>query len=457
LSPFADESSLLENGSSVRGGSVPGVRARQDRDDEILLEVTIDRIVTASSGRGPQLSASPVTDRNPDTGEGHSPAPSLRSPHFESRRPDSLILLEGTHWRHFPSEDSDALAIIYAPVNLASPKLPHYERTSRLRCARLLINPGTNNFYQDCIAGVSDVVARISSRYARTIHFGFSAGAYAALRFGVDDSRCVGIYAIAPHFVLDRPMTRSFLLSKTMSEDRRDVDIIDAINNARIANVRVLIPCMDSMDGVQVRDSRRIENDRVEIIYRMLEHKIFPEDMPDVVIDHFLDAGCFPPPLADNLATSDELDDATAMYDMMLAVSARTRVDDTIVNRNPRSALFMYCKGRYLESANNLVDALPSYAAAVALGKDRGSGSLYDMLIVMGNAYFRAGFADIAIGSYRAARRIGLKNPTSYVREADALFSGGRFDEFQQLENEYVKNIGVDETLNRLIARNRGK
>jgi hypothetical protein len=76
-----------------------------------------------------------------------------------------IELIEGYNWKYFPSPDGskNCLAIFYSPVEVRPPSLPYFKQTAALPCARLLINPFSDEFFQDCIEETADLIRAVAA------------------------------------------------------------------------------------------------------------------------------------------------------------------------------------------------------------------------------------------------------------------------------------------------------
>jgi hypothetical protein len=330
------------------------------------------------------------------------------------------MLIEGSHWRHFPS-DSDTLCVFYAPVEVPSPKLPYFKSTADLPVGRLLVNPGTDEFYQDCADDVQEIVARVSSSYRRTIHYGYSQGATGALDIGLADSKCSAIFALSPHLVLDRPHSRS---ARLMSEGVMARQRADRIGRIRKTNkdVYLFISCMDPEDGIQVRDARALADSRAEVFYLNESHFLPSVNKPDATIRDYIVSGEYTLPEGAKIASERAQEDAALVYDLMAAFKDNANIEPERIQAyssiNSHAAAFWL--GHYLTRRGDFSHAAVHFLRSIILGKETNQ-PVHDSMLCAANIFAATGMPEMALGHYRQARSLAPKSSTICFCEARLL------------------------------------
>jgi pimeloyl-ACP methyl ester carboxylesterase len=350
----------------------------------------------------------------------------------ETRLSDALV--EGTHWRHFPAtgERPRTLAIFYAPVELRPPTLPYFRTVGAIACASLLINPGTNNFFQDCIESTTEIIHRVCRRhgYEETIHFGYSMGATAALRFGTADPLCRAIFALSPHLVLDRPFSRTadLMNPKLLSFDperSRETSLLSRLENCPAREIHLFISCLDPQDGVQVRDALSLRQGPAQAHFLMEHHFLASIHRPADMIGDWLRNGRYTLPSDAPLASPIDQRAAIAAYDAMAAARDKEAVaidDDLEMARTPT---LPFCRAVALLSQDKPEQAW-LFAAQALEGPLSLVGNLYGVLTTARRSAALLGWNEIAVGYYVEARSREPWYEEAWLLEASSLASAGR-------------------------------
>ena len=328
------------------------------------------------------------------------------------------MLTEGFNWQHFPG--SGTLAVFYNPANGRPPALPYYKKTMGMKCGRLLISTGNNEFYQDCVDELYEIIRKISSGYEQTIHYGYSQGATGALDQGLRDSKCVAIFALSPHFVLQRPMSRSAGL---MSPDRlatAQPNLLERIDANRNRNIYLFLSVHDIMDGIQVKDALTLsESPLLSRYFLRMGHYLEGVNDPRQVVDDYLENNCYVLPSRTPVATDEDIRLAMLAYDLLAA----THTGANITNEVLTSLEFAvpchatYSLARYLEAKGQFQRAINQYVRALGVP----SSDLGTVLVCLGNAYVRMGWNDMALGCYRQALANNPQNEQAQKCEASLL------------------------------------
>ena len=344
-----------------------------------------------------------------------------------------LRLVEGLHWRHFPAA-SQVLAVFYAPGNLPLPRLPHFKTTASLGCGRLLINPGNLNFYQDCIENVESVVAHVASGYDRVIHYGGSAGGYAALRFGTAAPKTQAIFALSPFFDLNSPCTRSAEQRLVSSANRSDLSVFGRVLEVAGIDIFAYISCLDITDGAQVESAERIPRGKIRLHCLLDNHALPTVNQPARLIADYLATNAVAPPPYHLLATERDRADAILAYRQFVAECQNAPFDELEPSRVSESRIYSlpYAYGRRLSIAGRHLEALSRFVEAVGKARARGMDE-YELLVCAGNSATCFGWHEIALGFYREARAYGAGRGAAYVCEGHVLAALGRTDELVAL------------------------
>ncbi len=355
-------------------------------------------------------------------------------------------MLEGVNWRHFPNPNGSnkVLAIFYSPVQVRYPILPYFKKTANLPCGRLLISPFTDEFFQDCLQSTQDVISTVSSKYERTIHYGYSMGAYASLRFGSVDVKSQAVFAMSPHFVLDRAFSRSNRLM-TMAPSLGDNDVRPFIEAARGMRFFIAISCLDVMDGIQHSDASSLYNPLIEC-HAVLE----PHDLPGIndanqVVGDFIKLGTFPKIDSDHRASETDILDCISAYKYMKASRSGEIIESIDDNHEARVPQLHYWKARYMAERGHKLESLQWFVKGLESAK-KFSTPLAEILISYGNTLADLGFHEPALGCYRHFRKQNPPVKISFLCEASLLRRLGRQKEVLELAIYYEDTFGADET-----------
>jgi hypothetical protein len=338
-----------------------------------------------------------------------------------------MMLIEGHHWRHFPGDCSD-LAIFYHPANTLrvgeqSPRLPYYLKTAGMACGRILINPGNNNYYQDCQDSLAEIVVRISEGYERTIHYGYSQGATGALDQGMRDQKCCAIFAISPHFVLDRPASRS--------EDLMDSDVlasarpslVERLSATETRGIHLFMSVRDAQDGVQVRDSLSLPP-YIAKHYICQDHYLGSVNVARATVEQWLSTQDYHLPEGVPIANDEDIKLAPLIYDALVAQSTGAELPQQSIRLLDESASgdALYWLGRYQNSIGETAKATVLYQRAI----DAGVLAPVAALVCLGNAHLQLDRPEIALGCYRQALVLNPTEPTARKCEQSLLEHMGR-------------------------------
>ena len=353
------------------------------------------------------------------------------------------MLVNGRHYCLFP-KNSDTLVVSYAPVELVLGQLPHYKRLASLDVDRLAINPGTDNFYQDCLDEVSALIGETSRRYRRVIHYGFSAGAYAALRFGADDPAASAIFAMSPHINLKRPATRSTRCIKTFSPAPDDWDLTDRINRASCPAIYMIHSCNDMMDGAQIRDSEKIYNKNVTKLYYTLPHELPGVNAPLEVLSHFLETGAYRELAADFIASPETRNDSILCYRLYrYLLDGGENIDDIDLTGRLTSqcGMLAYMQARVLHARGRLGEALLKYTEAIVI-LQRNRCHLGEVFFCMGNNLLDLRLDEIAFGAYRESTSRNENHIDAHRVFAREAARRSRFEEVRFVMRQHAENYG---------------
>ena len=361
--------------------------------------------------------------------------------------PITLTLEENRHWRHFPSKNgkSKHLAVFYSPAQIREPRLPYFKKSAELDCGRLLISPFNDEFYQDCISSVLSVLSDVSAEYEKTIHYGYSMGAYAALRFGSVDPKCVAIFAMSPHLVLDRRYSRSALLmSGPVSPPDNDVRPFVAANDKRTF---LAISCFDVLDGVQVSDARAMASPNLEKHFVLERHELDSLNNPVKIISEFLSDGSMPKVNPEIEASDRDVTDCISAHKFLASTESNVEVKEN-VPLSSKIPQYHYWYARNLTKFGKDIYSLPWFMRAFSLAKMLGL-SASEYAITMANVMSDVQLHEPALGFYRQFQNPGDSHPQAYFCEAALLQRLNRVDELKELVGRYERSHGSDGLLER--------
>lgn len=341
-----------------------------------------------------------------------TPMAATALPKFEVVRRSRMV------FEHFP-HDSERLVIFYGPARFPPPALPHYKSSAQLAAGRLLINAGTNNFWLDCLDELERLVERVSANYGQTIHTGVSMGANGAIRFGAADPKAAAIFAMAPHFVLNRPYSLSHELidPALMPKDEKENSLIWRINSIDKGETHIFISCTNTKDGVQVRDAQEIKSGNVNVHFLMEPHGFPSFNRPDVVAD-YLAHGRMLMPSRVRLASAFERQVAIEAYELIAEAGAGGPFTDRPALQSDDAPFYAEARGRWLAAQGKNMVAFPWFAQA-ASGHAGHVGEAVQALTCAGHVMKAAGWHDLAIGLYRQAIAFDPKFGGAWIALAD--------------------------------------
>jgi tetratricopeptide (TPR) repeat protein len=320
-----------------------------------------------------------------------------------------------------------------------------------------LINPGTDEFYQDCREEILKIVAKISADYRETIHYGYSQGATGALDIGLSDPKCSAIFAMSPHLVLDRPWSRSAVLMSpgTLAQPRENM--LDRIRSSTNRDIHLFISCMDSEDGVQVRDARTLADTDAHIYFLNLMHDLPGVHNPEGVIQDYLATRKYTLPPGVVIASEQDQKVAMLSFDVRAAGSGKTELPAALLAEAEvlHYSGLAYWLGQYFTGRKEYNLALLHFMRSIAIGRQRGT-DIYSRLVCAGNVASVMGLSEMALGFYRQARRIWPKALTAWNCEANVLRSLKRKSELLTLA-EQCAAAGCDaDTVEKIKKRAEG-
>lgn len=178
-------------------------------------------------------------------------------------------------WWRFEDRKFDTLFIAFSAVNTPVGKFTAERLFRHHPVSLLMFNDPGNDWYQRKIREIEGIIGRIfvSRPWKRVVFYGYSMGAYAALRFGLNIDAAT-IYALSPQFIVGLPGSVSTQFTREKSPE--DHDIRKMLTRERSANAYILLPCYSLRDGAAVRFAQMLDNKSVSTTFMKTNHFIQP-------------------------------------------------------------------------------------------------------------------------------------------------------------------------------------
>ncbi|OIJ41716.1 hypothetical protein [Massilia timonae] len=306
------------------------------------------------------------------------------------------------------NKSTEHLIVVMSPMKLSIEKLPHYKDENFENFSRILINPGTRNYYKDCVAEVRDAISTaLKETGAKYLVFcGSSMGAFGAVYMGSLFSETKYIVAYAPFIRLDHPGT----LSKSsiapeflVDEDRNSRELLERLKNTK-AQLFLFYPCIDGQDGIKITESEAFnECTHITRYYLMCEHNIHQHVSLPALVARLIHSGDVSAEAIERLAATEEdkkLSQNT--YQLYLAELENSKPTFEITSmplENTTNWLYFYWKARYQAKQGLHWESLCNYMASMANGGDK----VVETHFCVANTLKNLGLKHAALGYYQEA------------------------------------------------------
>ncbi|MDY0962493.1 hypothetical protein [Massilia sp. CFBP9026] len=319
------------------------------------------------------------------------------------------------------NNSTEHLIVVMSPMELPIDKLPHYKDENFDNFSRILINPGSRNYYKDCVAEVRDAISTaIKETGAKHLVFcGSSMGAFGAIYMGSLFVETKYIVAYAPFIRLDHPGT----LSKSsidpdflMDEDRNSSELTERLKNTK-AKVFLFYPCIDGQDGVKIAESEAFnECAHIARYYLMCEHNIHQHiGLPALVAD-LIDSGKVSTEKIEQLAaTEDDKKFSQYTYQFYIAELENSKITfefPSMPLENTKNWLYFYWKARYQARQEQHWESLCNYMVSMSNGGD----NVVETHFCVANTLKTLGLKHAALGYYQEAfKRSPMNNQIALI------------------------------------------
>lgn len=310
---------------------------------------------------------------------------------------------------------TDHLIVVMAPMNLSAEKLPHYQDSHFEASSRILINPGTQNYYRDCVQEVCDAISNaLLETGATTLVFcGSSMGAFGALYFGSLFKETKYVVAYAPSIRLDHPGTISkqvIQLDYLIDEDTKSTKLLNWIQNTK-AVLHLFYPCFDDKDGIKISESKILHKiSSTNTYYLTCEHNIHEEIGLPEVVSELINTGRIPREKFEPFfASSYEIEISLKTYYLYLCdFSDIAAIKDFSLMpiEETKNWRYFYWKARTQARAGLYWESLSNFIASIACNSNPNS----EQLLCIANVLKEINLRDGAIGFYREALKLNPQN-----------------------------------------------